>query len=424
MKRITVMILLCLSFSCEKKTEIENVNKEVKTNIVENNTSVKESEKVKSESESVKGEVSLNAESVKNYGIKSQTLKKKIFIESINTTGLIKETENSVYKINSPVQGKVIFDGVKIGDYVSKGQKIASIQNSDVTKIYSNYIHESHNNEVLIRQAKIKLGLAEKTLEREKKLFEQGISARKDYDNASTEYELVKADLEGLKEHEIHIKEEAQALLANYGVKLENSRSEAIISVSPITAPNNGIITKKNITEGAVISSGEEIYEITDLSSVYVNINIQDKDIKNIRLGQSIIFTSDAIGKSYNGNIDNISPSVNPETQTFTVRAKIDNSGGFLRSGTFGKVKISLNSDSVAPMLFIPNQALQTYNGEKFVFVEVKPNTFKKVVINADKSDKDGLYIKKGLKESDLVVNNGAFILKSEFLKDEFKEEE
>ncbi len=412
MKKIISIVIILMSFSCEKNNQTEKVNTQEKISITK--------EEVKKESPI--DQISLNPESVKNYGIKSQISIKKPYIETINTTGLIKETENSVYKINSPVQGKVIYDGVKIGDYVKSGQKIASIQNSEVTKIYSNYIHESHNNEILVRQAKIKLKLSEKNLFREKSLFEQGISSRKDYESAKTEVELLRAEIEGLKEHETHLRSEANALLMNYDVKLGNSSSEEIISVSPIIAPNSGVITKKNITKGTVITTDEEIYQITDLSIVYLNITVQDKDIKKIKIGQNVIFTSDVIDDTFQGSIDNISSNVNPENQSFIVRAKLDNSKGYLKSGTFGNVKISLTLSK--PMIFIPNESVQSYNNEKFIFVETKENNYKKIVVNPYKSDKDGIYLSDNTNENKKVVTYGAFILKSELLKNEFKEEE
>jgi cobalt-zinc-cadmium efflux system membrane fusion protein len=412
MKKIISIVIILMIFSCEKNNQTEKVNTQEKISITK--------EEVKKESPIE--QISLNPESIKNYGIKSQISIKKPYIETINTTGLIKETENSVYKINSPVQGKVIYDGVKIGDYVKSGQKIASIQNSEVTKIYSNYIHESHNNEILVRQAKIKLKLSEKNLFREKSLFEQGISSRKDYESAKTEVELLRAEIEGLKEHETHLRSEANALLMNYDVKLGNSSSEEIISVSPIIAPNSGVITKKNITKGTVITTDEEIYQITDLSIVYLNITVQDKDIKKIKIGQNVIFTSDVIDDTFQGSIDNISFNVNPENQSFIVRAKLDNSKGYLKSGTFGNVKISLTLSK--PMIFIPNESVQSYNNEKFIFVETKENNYKKIVVNPYKSDKDGIYLSDNTNENKKVVTYGAFILKSELLKNEFKEEE
>lgn len=419
MKKLLSILILLVNLSCNKNTEVENTKNTDKVSINKKEELVVN--KI-TETQIKKDIIELNQDSVKNYGIKSQIVKKEIYIETISTTGIIKETENSVYKVNSPVSGKVVYDGVKIGDYVKKGQKIASIQNTDVSKIYANYIHESHNNEILVRQAQIKLKLAENNLIREKSLFEQGISARKDYESANTEYELLKAEIQGLKEHETHLRSEANALLINYGVQLEKSNSETIISISPIIASNSGMITQKNITEGTIIKSDEEIYQITDLSNVYLNINIQDKDVKRIKLGQNVIFTTDIADKVFEGNIDNISPSVNPENQTFTVRAKLDNSKGYLKSGTFGKVNISISSSN--PMFFIPNQAIQTYNNEKFIFIEIKPNTYKKLSINTVKSNQNGFFISNNLNPLDKVVIYGAFTLKSELLKSEFKEEE
>lgn len=412
MKKIITLAILLLNFSCEKNNqEIKNTEK----------TEVKVEEKI-SEPSKEADILTLKEETVKIYEIKSEKIRKKIYTETIQTSGLIKETEDSVYKIVAPVQGKILYDGVKVGDYVSSGQKIATIQNSEVVKIYANYIHEAHNNEILLRQAKIKLNLLKKNLDREKSLFDQGISAKKDYDNSNTEYELAKSEIEGLNEHRTHLRAEAEALLLNYGVKLGKTESETIQSVSPIITNHGGIVTKKYITEGSVVTVDHDLYDISDLSKVYLNINIQDKDIKNIDLGQPVIFTSESTNKSFSGTINYINPDVNPETKAFVVRAVLPNPNGALKSGAFGKVNIELNKTK--PLIFIPNESLQTYNNQKFVFIDIGNYKYKKVVINPEKTSKEGFYITQGLKENQKIVISGAFILKSELLKDEFKEEE
>lgn len=405
---ISIFTVIFLA-DCNKSDEKENKNKE----------EVKSSEKKETDD----GIVSLNPEAIKLANIKSHSISYKTYQNSILTTGVVKELENSIFKVNSSVTGKIIYDGVNIGEVVKKGQKIAEVQNTEVIKIYSNYIHEYHNNELMIKQAKIKLKLAKNLFEMESNLLKQGISSKKEYLQAKTDYELHQAEIEGLEEHRTHLTSEAKALLNNYGTKLGNPESENINSNSPITSPKNGVIIKKNSFLGNIVSPEQTLYEISDLSQVYIDTNIYAKDINLVKKGHDITFTTDSLeGKKFQGKISYLSPSLNKENQAFTAKVILNNRDNLLKLGMFGKVVIKGSKEESRP--YILENSLLAYNKENFVFIDLGSGKYKKTLITLDKKFDNGYLIKKGIKKTDKVVVEGSFTLKSELLKNQFSEEE
>lgn len=405
---LSVLSLIFL-FDCNKSEDKENKNKE----------EIKTTEKKENDD----GIISLSQEAIKLAEIQSKAISYKSYQNNILTTGVVKEVENSIFKVTSAVGGKITYDGINISEVVKKGQKIAEVQNIEVVKIYSNYIHEYHNNELMIKQAKIKLKLAKNTFERESNMLKQGISSKKEYLQAKTDYELNQAEISGLEEHRTHLTSEAKALLSNYGTELGNPESERINSSSPIFSPKNGVITKKNIFVGNIVLPDQTLYEISDLSKVYIDINIYGKDINSVKIGHAVSFISDSLaGKNFQGKISYLNPSLNKENQTFTAKVILNNKENLLKLGMFGKVVIKEEKENLKPHII--ENSLQTYNKENFVFIDLGNGKYKKTVITLDKKFDNGYLIKKGIKKGDKVVTQGTFTLKSELLKNQFSEEE
>lgn len=384
-----------------------------------------ETKQVATKKEEVKqnNTVNISSESVKLYKIESNKVVEKEFRKNINTTGVIKPTENSLFKVYSVASGKITSANVNVGDTVYKNQVLGSVQNTEIVKIYANFIHEFHGNEVLIRQAKLKLDLARKNFEREQKLLLEGISSRKEYLQTKTDMELSEAELQGLEEHNVHLKNETQALLSQYNVTLDSNRFEKINSNSPIKANESGIVIKKSITVGSMVNPETILYEIADLKKVLLEASIYASDQSIVKTGQKVEFESESLpNKKFYGEISFIDPNINSETKTFTARIIINNPKLELKSGMFGKVTIIGKSMYTKP--FIVENSLQTNGDENFVFLDLGNGKYEKKLVSIDQKYEKGYLISQGLKKDDVVVTQGAFTLKAEILKAQYAEEE
>lgn len=341
----------------------------------------------------------------------------------ITSTAEIKANENRVFHINSFVNGRVIQDNVFLGDTIRQGQTLAIVQNLEVAKVQADYIHQLHGNEIEIEQAKTRLSLAQKNMEREKQLLAEGISPRKDYQEAEAEAIMAKQELKGKQEHAVHIHSEAKALLSAYGNQPASPHSERISTNSPVTAPKSGVITKKNITLGSMITSDMIMYEVADLSQTWLDIAVYPKDLSLIRVGQRVSFATDSLpNKTFTGRIGYIQPNTNEISQTYTARAYLNNASGLLKPGMFGQASIAQTSQETKP--FVPEEAVQKYGRESFVFVELGNGRFRKQTVQLGDHVSGGYLINNGIQRGDKVIGKGSFVLKAEMLKSQFAEEE
>jgi RND family efflux transporter MFP subunit len=303
-----------------------------------------------------------------------------------------------------------------LGDIIHPGQTLAIVQNLDVVKAYGDYIHQAHENEIQVHLSETRLALAKKNYERIKNLFQEKIAAEKDFIKAESDKKLEEEVLRGNLEHATHIKEEAKAMLAAYGVKLGDEHSEHVQSNSPITTPRGGVIIKKAITVGDVVSNTEPLYVVGDLSHVWLDIAVYDKQLQSIKEGDAVTFTSDSLpGRTITSHISYIKPSTEDGSGTFVARAILDNQHLELKPGMLGQVKIE-NHD-VRRLPFVPDEALQKYGNEQFVFVVEPDGTYKKQPVETTKRVGDGFLVDRGVKAGEQIVGKGSFTLKAELLK-------
>lgn len=366
--------------------------------------------------------VELCPKAIHDLGVKTTIVEEKPVISEIKTIGEIKTNNDKRYVLNSMVIGRLIQDNVILGQEVKKGQVIARVENADVAKINADSVQRLHENILAIKQAQTKLNLAKTNLDREKRLFSAGISAKKSLIQAESDYAIAKDEVACLKERDIHIRKEANSLLKIYGTST-NLNTDQIQTTSAIIALRPGVITKKNVTVGATVSPDQILYEVSDLNSLWLDMTIYPEYISKIKEGQIVIFKSDSIpGKNFIGKINYIQPSSDDPTKTFLARAFVDNSSKLLRPGMFGQIFIKETGKQMK--IFVPNEAIQEYGKESFVFLFLKDGEYKKQTIEIAESGDGGHYINKGLKPGDKIVTQGSFTLKAELIKKKFEEED
>lgn len=374
--------------------------------------------------EEVQSEViQISPKAVHQSGITTVVVDTRSVSNEILTTGEIKASENRVFQIGSFAPGRVIRDNVILGDYVQRGQTLAVVQNTEVAKIQADYIHELHQNEIDVQQAKTRLALAQKTLEREQRLLAEGISPRKDYLQAQTDTALAQSELQGQQEHRVHIQAEGKALLGAYGMNPGRVHSETIQTGTPVIAPKAGVITRKNITLGAMVTPETPMYEVADLSQVWLDVTVYPKDLPALHTGQLIRFTSDSLpGQVFSGQINYIPPTANEASHTFVARAFLENPEGLLKPGTFGQIAIQLPEQQNKP--FVPEEAVQKYGRETFVFKVLGSGKYQKQTVQLAGPVTGGYLVNAGIQPGDRIVSKGSFTLKAEMLKSQFAEEE
>ncbi|PQV62801.1 RND family efflux transporter, MFP subunit [Abditibacterium utsteinense] len=190
-----------------------------------------------------------------------------------------------------------------------------------------------------------------------------------------------------------------------------------------VRAPISGVVQERSVTQGETVAADAALLTLVNTASVALEATLYEKDVASVRLGAPVRLTVDALpDRAFSGRISFIGARLDPETRTLTARALIPNAGE-LRPGMFARGQIGVGSG--AAVLAVPKDAVQTMDGKPVVFVRgAKPDTFLAREITKG-ATADGLtQVKSGLKSGEMVVSQGAFIVKSQAMKSELGEEE
>ncbi|MBU1076676.1 MAG: efflux RND transporter periplasmic adaptor subunit [Spirochaetes bacterium] len=183
-----------------------------------------------------------------------------------------------------------------------------------------------------------------------------------------------------------------------------------------IYSPINGIVINKNVNEGKYIKEGEPIFNIVDLTTVWMMADIYEFEIPFIKKGQGVSITSVANpGSSFYGRITFIDPVLNTQTRSLKVRVEVKNSSMKLKPGMFVTAEINAN---LGKKLAIPKEALIDTGVKKVVYVQVREEEdgiiFSPRIVETGVEDDNYISIVKGVKTGEKVVTTASFLIDSQ----------
>jgi membrane fusion protein, heavy metal efflux system len=183
-----------------------------------------------------------------------------------------------------------------------------------------------------------------------------------------------------------------------------------------ILSPGPGVIVEREISQGEVIEAGKKVFTVSDLSAVWVLLNVYEKDLAKIKVGMTVrIMTESYPGEVFSGKVAYIGDTVDPQSRTVPVRVVVPNPGRRLKPGMFATAEIE--TPSTGTTLMIPSVAVQKIEGKPSAFVQEGEGNFQKRDLEVGRSMGGKVEVKSGLKEGERVVTEGSFVLKSELLK-------
>jgi Cu(I)/Ag(I) efflux system membrane fusion protein len=189
-----------------------------------------------------------------------------------------------------------------------------------------------------------------------------------------------------------------------------------------MTAPNAGTVTGVMVRQGQYVKEGEPLYQIADLSKVWVEAEVYEKNLSDITEGMDVRVSADAFpGESMQGEVGFIHPTLDSETRTVKVRIELDNPEGKLKPGMYTSVFFDVAqprsdaSQGEAPSeLLVPKSAVIRGGKSNNVFVEIDKNLFERRQVDIGRASDNYLVVTSGLKPGDKVVEQGGFLLDSE----------
>ena len=182
----------------------------------------------------------------------------------------------------------------------------------------------------------------------------------------------------------------------------------------PFPAPTDGVVTLKNIVEGQMIRAGEPLIHLADLSRVWVNAQLYERDLMGVAQGQAVsVRMTYGMNTDHPGTIEQILPQVENDTRSAIARIALANPRGMLRPGMFAEVRIPVHL--AASALLVPNSAVVRSGEENVAFVALPGGVFEpRTVVLGGEVDGGRDIVLSGLKAGDRVVTSGEFMLDSE----------
>jgi RND family efflux transporter MFP subunit len=177
-------------------------------------------------------------------------------------------------------------------------------------------------------------------------------------------------------------------------------------------SPVDGFVTKREVYEKMYLQPETELYELVDLSTVWVNAEIYEYEVPFVAVGQTAAMNLSYFpGRTYKGRVVYIYPSVDPTTRTVKVRLEFSNPEFVLKPDMFAEVRLNINQ---AAELFVPREAVLDSGAEQIVFVSLGDGYFepRKVQLGAWLDDR--IVVLSGLKPGERIVTSGNFLIDSE----------
>ncbi|MEW6363497.1 MAG: efflux RND transporter periplasmic adaptor subunit [Acidobacteriota bacterium] len=291
---------------------------------------------------------------------------------------------------------------VSLGDWVRAGQELVTLESEEVGNARSEFYKARADHE-----------LANRSLERERLLFNRGVGAEKDVLQSEASFKAAEATLNAA-EKKLHVLGFTEAQV------LEMDKSHQINAVITLHSPLSGKVIDTKAILGGMVDQTTEIFVIMDPTVLWIDAEIYERDVSRIRVGQEVQVSVPAYpAERFEGRVTYVGDVLKEDTRTITMRTQVDNRGQQLKAGMFADVTIYL--DQPTEVLALPVEAVLDDRGEKMVFLSVDGGFEPRAV--AVGCRENGFYeILDGIEPGEKVVTAGSYQLKSKLLDEELKQ--
>ncbi len=291
----------------------------------------------------------------------------------VSTTGTVKANAEAV--LNSEMAGDYFLQNnpatgrpFKLGDRVTRGQTIIRFEN------------EEYENNLALEAVKLNLEISQQEYEKQKSLYEKG----------------------GVTLRELRNSEVSKT---NAQYSFENTQIQ--LTKMSIKAPFTGVIVElPNYTNGTRVASGSQMVTLMSYNEMYMNMNLPEKNISEIKLGQEVLVTNYTLPEdTLFGKVTEISPAISTETRTFSGKIEISNPDMKLRPGMF--VKTDIITDQKDSTIVIPKDIIMTGNRGKYVFIVGRNSAANNRWITTGIENQNFVEVVEGLAPNDRLIVRG-----------------
>lgn len=338
------------------------------------------------------GKLKLSDEEIKTAGIRVEEIAEDSVADQVALTATIRANQDRVAHVAPRVSARIVKVGANLGDRVKAGQHLATLDSIELGEAHSAY-----------RQAKSQAALAKADFLRAEKLKADEIVPEKDWLRARSEQEKALAALRAAEER-------LRMLDATH-----SDAETGPASMFAVFAPFAGTVIEKHAILGELAQPDKSLFTVADLSTLWIEANLFEKDLAKVRVGAKATVTVNAYpGESFQGKLTYISSTVDKETRAVQARVEVPNPDGRLKPEMFATAAVATATST--KVLAMPQEAVLLVNAQPTVFVLEEDGFEARPVETGDKIG-GRVVVKNGLKSGEKVVVAGAYALKARMLR-------
>lgn len=313
---------------------------------------------------------------------KTAITKRQPLLNELNFYGKITADNNKMIEVFPIVGGNVTKVYVELGDYVKKGQLLATIRSTEVAGFEKEL--DDAKNDVIVTKNNYKVA---------QELFEGKLSAERDVIEAKGQLEKAQSQLHRIQET----------------YKIYNIKGQATYEVR---SPLSGFVVQKNINQDMLLRSdkSDNIFDIAEIDEVWAIANVNESDINQVKLGiDAAISTLSYPDKKFYGKVDKIFNIIDPETKAMKVRIKLSNKDYLLKPEMRATILLSYSEDSL--MIAVPSKSVIFDKSKNFVMVFKNRNNIQTRQVEVYRQVGDLTFISSGLRKNESVITENQLLI-------------
>lgn len=346
--------------------------------------------------------VQVDESQMKNLAVEPVTVREMTVNRVV--TGKVGFNEDRLTPIFPGYTGRVVEVLANKGDVVSRGKPLLIVESPEFVAAQNDLAQARAD----VDKAAVNLKTAQASAERARNLFAQEAISKKDLQDAESGLALAQGEQQR-SQAELRVSEAKMELFGKEPGEI--SELKAGDSRVTISAPIAGTIVDRQVGPGQIIrpDAANPLFQISDLSVLWVQADIFESDLASIRLGSPVEISVESYpNRKFSAQISYIDPRVDPATRTVHVRCQVNNPGGVLKPDMFAQVKVSSMRQ---PVPVVPSSAVVAVGDKTMVLVEETPGHFRRRPVRVGDEVDGSVIVQDGLKAGERVVTQGALLL-------------
>jgi cobalt-zinc-cadmium efflux system membrane fusion protein len=345
-------------------------------------------------------EVLLSPEAVSRAGITTAPAEARASQTVIQLPGTVMADAYREVKVVPIVGGIVTKVHVELGAAVKRGALLATLFSTELAEAQTKYL-----------SMQAMLAADHQKLQRTQQLVAIGAASRQELEEVTASHTSHATDVEAARQRLL--------LLGLSRAHVETLRSPSqVVADIVVPAPIAGVITSRTANLGQVVSMGQELFVVTDLSQVWVIGDLYEQDFHTVHVGSEATMTTAAYpGLTLRGRVNYIDPRVDPQTRTAKIRVEVPNPQGQLRLGMY--VTVAFTTRGGERLVVVPRAAVQTIGERQVVFLPAPDEEGKFIArtVQVGPAHGESATIRSGVEPGEVVVTEGSFFLRAEMLR-------